>query len=216
MGDHSIASSSTPSKQTQILQGALQVFLQNGYEGASMDRIAAAAGVSKITIYKHFKDKEGLFTALIEQVAAERFNTVFGSLSWDEDPTVMLRQVATKLLDTLAIDEEYIAFLRLIIGESGRFPTLAQLFVNALPQKAWTRLCQYFNAHPDMQFKNPDAIARIFTGALISYVMTQKILHGQTMMPMNQEVLIDSLIDMIVVYGTRHPGTEKLSAGLHP
>ena len=47
-------------KGAQVLKGALQVFLERGYVGASMDRIAAVAGVSKATVYSHFRDKEGL------------------------------------------------------------------------------------------------------------------------------------------------------------
>jgi AcrR family transcriptional regulator len=185
-------------KQAQILQGALTLFVQQGYEGTSMDRVAAAAGVSKITIYKHFQDKEGLFTALIEWVAAQRFKTVFGSLSLDEPPAEVLKQVATNLLDMLSVDEEYIAFLRLIIGESGRFPTLAQFFIRALPQKVLGLLSHYFEIHPELNLTNPEATARIFIGSLMSYVMMQKLLHGQEIMPMSQEVMIDNLVDLIV------------------
>jgi AcrR family transcriptional regulator len=185
-------------KQEQILQGALTIFLRQGYEGTSMDRVAAAAGVSKVTIYKHFQDKERLFKALIERVTSQRFQAVFGSLPLAERPTVVLRQVATKLLDMLAVDEEYIAFLRLTIGESGRFPALAQLFIEALPKKVWSLLSHYFEEHPELNLPNPEATARIFMGSLISYVMTQQILHGQEIAPMNKDVMIDSLIDLIV------------------
>ena len=52
-------------KQEMILQGAVRVFLQLGYAGTSMDRVASEAGVSKQTIYSNFQDKEGLFTALM-------------------------------------------------------------------------------------------------------------------------------------------------------
>lgn len=185
-------------KREQILQGALKIFLQEGYEGTSMDRVAATAGVSKITIYKHFQDKEGLFTALIEQVTTQWFQTVFGQFSHKDDPAVVLRQVARNLLDLLAVDHDYIAFLRLIVGESGRFPALAQLFIRALPQRVWRLLSQYFAAHPELDLVNPEGTARIFTGTLMSYVMTQKILHGQAIAPMSQEVIIDSLVDLIV------------------
>lgn len=190
-------------KQAQILQGALTIFLQRGYEGTSMDRVAAAAGVSKITIYKHFQDKEGLFTALIEQVTAQRFEAVFGTLSLEQPPAVVLRQVATKMLDMLAVDDEYIDFLRLILGESGRFPALAQLFFRALPQRAWGVLSDYFAQHPELGHPNPEAAARIFTGTLMSYVITQKLLHGQEIMPMSRDIIINSLIDMIVFKSTK-------------
>src|SRR5215204_90789 len=52
-------------KRRGILEAATTVFLRNGYLGTSMDEIAALAGVSKQTIYKHFTDKEQLFSAII-------------------------------------------------------------------------------------------------------------------------------------------------------
>jgi AcrR family transcriptional regulator len=192
------APSATLLKRNQILQGALEIFLRQGYEGTSMDRVATAAGVSKITIYKHFQDKEGLFTALIEQVAMQRFDQVFGTLSLDEKPALVLRHIAKKLLQIIAVDDEYVAFLRLIIGESGRFPALAQLFIKALPQKVWHLLREYFSSHPELDFPNPDAAARIFMGSLMGYAMTQHILHGQQIAPMAPDILIDSLVDLMV------------------
>jgi hypothetical protein len=75
---------------------------------------------------------------------------------------------------------------------------LAQLFVKALPQKVWHLLSQYFEAHPELNIANPEATARIFTGTLISYAMTQHILHGQEIAPMAAEPLIKSLVDLVV------------------
>lgn len=187
-------------KRAQILKGALQTFLQEGYQGTSMDRVAAAAGVSKITIYKHFQDKEGVFTALIEQVTAERFQLVFGDFDFQAEPAIALRALANKLLKIMAIDEEYIAFLRLLIGESGRFPELSQLFIRALPQKVWALLSDYIATHPELHSPHPEATARIFMGALISHIMTQKLLHGQAIAPVNQDALVDCLVDTIVGY----------------
>ncbi|MGC1310000.1 MAG: TetR/AcrR family transcriptional regulator [Phormidesmis sp.] len=198
MGALTANSLSTQSKQAQILKGALTIFLQRGYEGTSMDRVAAAAGVSKITIYKYFEGKEGLFTALIEQVTSLRFQVLFGTLSLADPPDVVLRQVATKLLDMLADDEEYVDFLRLIIGESGRFPALAQLFVKSLPQKVWATLEDYFDAHPELELKDSAATARIFMGTLISFVLSQRLLHGEAIAPISEKAVVDSLIDLIV------------------
>ncbi len=198
MGLLSATSTAAQLKRAQILQGALAIFLAQGYEGTSMDRVAAAAGVSKITIYKHFQDKEGLFTVLVEQVTAQRFQAVFGALSLEEEPEIVLRGVATRLLDLLAVDDEYLAFLRLIIGESGRFPALAQLFVRALPQRVLGLLEQYFRAHPELDLAHPEAAARVFMGTLMSYVMTQKLLHGEEIIPMGREVMVENLIGMVV------------------
>ncbi len=163
-----------------------------------MDRVAATAGVSKITIYKHFEDKEGLFNALIKQVTAERFLVVFGDLPAQDPPSVVLNHVATKLLNILAIDDEYIDFLRLIIGESGRFPALAKLFFQALPQRVLQVLTEYFSSQPALNHIPAETTARVFMGTLMSYVLTQKLLHGQSIAPTSDQAMIDGLITLIV------------------
>ena len=53
-------------KRAAILESAKQMFTQHGFEGASMDQIAAVAGVSKLTVYSHFGDKEALFAAAVK------------------------------------------------------------------------------------------------------------------------------------------------------
>jgi AcrR family transcriptional regulator len=184
-------------KREQILQGAMKVFLQHGYAGASMDRVAEVAKVSKNTIYNHFQDKEGLFTALIEQITTNRFQIVFGSVPLKGEPAVVLRQIAEKLLSVILPDREYISFLRLLIAESERFPQLAQLFISHLPKKVLSILGEYFRSHPELKLPNPEATARIFMSSLMGYVLTQEILQGKEIIPLSQEDLIASLIVLI-------------------
>lgn len=187
----------TNPKREQILQGAMQVFLQQGYAGTSMDRVAEVAGVSKNTIYNHFHDKEGLFTALIEHITSDRFQIVFGKVPLEGEPEIVLRKIAEKLLATILPDQEYISFLRLLIGESERFPQLAQLFVSNLPKKVLSLLSEYFLSHPEINLPNPEATARIFMGSLMGYVLTQEILQGKQIIPLSQTDLIDNLIILI-------------------
>jgi AcrR family transcriptional regulator len=187
----------TNPKREQILQGAMEVFLQHGYAGTSMDRVAEVAKVSKNTIYNHFQDKEGLFTALIEQITTHRFQIVFGTVPLEGKPAVVLRQIAEKLLSVILPDREYISFLRLLIGESERFPQLAQLFVSNLPKKVLSILSGYFRSHPELNLPNPEATARIFMGSLMGYVLTQEVLQGKEIIPLSQADLIENLIILI-------------------
>ena len=65
-------------KHKKILAAAKTVFLKSGYHGSSMNEIAQTAGVTKLTVYNHFQDKEKLFTCAIEQaceqsIQAQRF-----------------------------------------------------------------------------------------------------------------------------------------------
>lgn len=185
------------SKQEQILQGAMQVFLQGGYAGTSMDRVAAAAGVSKQTIYSHFQDKEGLFVALIERVTIRRFQVVFGPEPLQGEPILLLPRLAEVFLDKM-VDQEYISLLRVIIAESGRFPELAQLYGRTVIQRGRGILSRYFASHPELNISDPEATAQIFFGSLVSWVLSQEVLHGKHTMPLENERLIDSLVGLIL------------------
>src|SRR6266568_423759 len=77
------------SKRRQILDGARKVFMDLGFDGASMNEIARSAGVSKGTLYVYFTDKNRLFEAIVEEEALDR-----QKLAYHFDPA---RDVATTL-----------------------------------------------------------------------------------------------------------------------
>src|SRR5690242_3991657 len=78
--DHSplrIVAEEDSSKRRQILDGARKVFMDLGFDGASMGEIARAAGVSKGTLYVYFADKNHLFEAIVEEERIEQGKTAF-------------------------------------------------------------------------------------------------------------------------------------------
>ncbi|MBD2083946.1 TetR/AcrR family transcriptional regulator [Trichocoleus sp. Lan] len=184
-------------KAEQILTGAMQEFLVHGYAATSMDRVAKAAGVSKATVYSYFQDKEGLFTALIQRFAHKKLSIIQRSLLPQGDGRVMLRQLLTKALNEIICDSEEIALLRLIIGESGRFPKLAQIFVRTLVKPGIETLSQYLASYPNLKIADPEATARILIGALVHFMLVQKVLHSQDILPMESDRLIDSLMYLL-------------------
>ena len=180
-------------KREQILQGATRIFLQDGYAGTSMDRVAAEAGVSKQTIYSHFQDKEGLFTALIERVTTRQLQVEFGSEPFQGDPAILLRRIAQGFL-TKKGDREYISLLRVVVAESARFPELAQLYTRTVIQPVCHRLTLYFQSHPELNLPDPEAITHIFLGSLSAFILSQELLYGKYTMPIENERFINSLI----------------------
>src|SRR5467141_1513826 len=79
------------SKRRQILDGARKVFMDLGFDGASMNEIARSAGVSKGTLYVYFADKNRLFEAIVEEEAFEQ-----GKVAFNFDPE---RDIATTLTE---------------------------------------------------------------------------------------------------------------------
>lgn len=184
-------------KGEQILQGAMPEFLAHGYTCTSMDRVAKAAGVSKQTLYSHFSDKDGLFTALVKRIASEKLRIVW-SPSLSGKPELVLRDLAKRLLMENINDGEYLCFVRLIVAESGKRPDLAEVFLTALVKPAIDTLTQYLKTCPELAIADPEATARIFVGALIHYMVVQEILQGKHSMPMEVDRLIDNLVELIV------------------
>ena len=183
-------------KVEQILQGAMQEFLQHGYAGTSMDRVAVAAGVSKATVYSHFQDKEGLFKVLLEQLTSKKNISIFGTEPIEGEPVAILHQVAAKALEHMINDKEHSAFMRVLIGESGRFPELAQIFVRVMIKPVAETLTHYLAA-PELKIPDPEATARILLGALVHFHITQNVMHGKDIVPMESDRLIDALTHLI-------------------
>ena len=117
-------------KRRAILEAATTAFLRNGYRGTSMDEIAALAGVSKQTVYKHFAGKENLFTEIVISTVNEAGDPVYGQVLELENGDTLeanLRDLARRQLATV-MQPELMQLRRLVIGEVGRFPELGRAF----------------------------------------------------------------------------------------
>ncbi len=181
------------SKAETILQGAMQEFLAKGYSAASMDRVAAAAGVSKATVYSHFGDKETLFKALVAQMAQERMRSILSRLDYSLEPRLAMRQLFMEGMDDCCKNPEFHDFQRILIGESGRFPDLAKTFVIHMSKPGIEALTQYFERSSVFNFPDPEAISRIVVGAIVHFGMIQNVMHGKEIIPMESDRLVDAL-----------------------
>ncbi|MEM8503034.1 MAG: TetR/AcrR family transcriptional regulator [Cyanobacteria bacterium P01_D01_bin.1] len=189
-------------KSVAILQGAKQEFLANGYAATSMDRVAASAGVSKATVYSHFKDKSGLFSALVQQMAEEKFRSSTFDLRRENvlegEPRKVLTHLATEFLDEAACDSQFCEFMRLIIGESGRFPELSTPYIQNVAKPIIDELTRYLASCCELGLSDPAASARTFIGTLVYFVMLQRMLGAATIMPIESDRIVATLVDLIV------------------
>ncbi|MFZ4728888.1 MAG: TetR/AcrR family transcriptional regulator [Pseudanabaena sp.] len=187
-----------PEKTVAILDGAMQVFLEQGYAGTTMDKVASAARVSKPTLYNHFQDKEALFNALMEKLVLEK---EWAKCPLDllnissEPPNIVLKRIANEVLDNCIRSSEQITFIRLVIGESGRFPELSRSFVTNMDKPIIGALTGYFASQ---NIPIPDVAARMFMGTLIFYVITSEMMGGKDIIPIERDYLVDNLINMIM------------------
>jgi len=133
------------SKRRQILDGARKVFMDLGFDGASMNEIARAAGVSKGTLYVYFADKSRLFEAIVEDEALER-----AKIAYNIDPK---RDVETTLQE---FGQTYIGSIcrpgggspiRTVIAIAERMPEVGRRFYEDVLAQTINRLAEYLQAH---------------------------------------------------------------------
>ena len=197
---HNAEGTKSEAKTAAILQGAMKEFLENGYAATSMDKVAKSAGVSKATVYSHFGDKENLFNAVIEDLVKDKFQQVMGlekPQSLERDPKVVLSAMATKMLENARGDRSFLDFLRVIIGESGRFPELAKAYVNNVTKPAVEILTKYFKSHPALELEDPEATVRVMMGTMVYFVILQEMMHGKEILPLESDRVINTLTDLI-------------------
>lgn len=202
--NNNIDTSQPVEKVEAILQGAMQEFLKYGFAATTMDKVTAAAGVSKTTVYSYFQDKEKLFVALIERlitnhgVALNKPNPEM----FRGEPAEVLTNFANNLLNkfsnNISNKPEVLDLIRLMIAESGRFPMLAQYMVSNIDKNVVQLITEYLRSHPKLQIPDPEATTRVFLGALVHYTMIEYMLQAGEIMPMERERLVDCLVNLII------------------
>ncbi len=130
-------------KYDQVLAGARDVFLADGFEGASVDDIARAAGVSKATLYSYFPDKRMLFLEVARIECLIQADRAIAEIDMTATVDRVLQAAATKLVEFITSDFGQRIF-RICVAESERFPALGQEFYNSGPALIRHQLVCYF------------------------------------------------------------------------
>lgn len=175
-------------KHRAILEAAATIFLGNGYLGTSMDEIAALAGVSKQTVYKHFADKERLFVEIVTSTVNEVSDPVHEEvlrLPDSGDLDVDLRDLARRQLARV-MQPRLLALRRLVISEASRFPDLGRAFYERGPGRTINALTAAFErlaASGGLELEDPALAAEHFNWLIMSAPINHAMLLGRDEAP---------------------------------
>ena len=129
-------------KRQQIMEGARRIFRHDGFDGASIGDIVRAAGVSKGTLYAYFPSKEKLFEAVVSEDRRKQAEVLFTLDESDRDIARVLKRLGETFLDMLLAPES-LAFLRIVVGASAKFPEIGKAFFESGPCYGTSRLAAY-------------------------------------------------------------------------
>ena len=191
---------------------AEQVFLRSGFAATTMSAVAAAAGASKETLYRHFGSKEELFA----EVVSNRARLLREKLDADFDrPHAMadvLRDLGTRLL-THMNGAEVMCLLRIVIAEVPRDPELGRIFYMHGPERTRTRLAEYLGAarHRGEFGGDPDLAASIFLAGIVGSLYLVRLILHDVPIPSAAEIRerVDEVVAMFLKqYGATGPAPQ--------
>lgn len=200
-------------KFEQVLEGARSVFMAHGYERASVDSIARAAGVSKATLYSYFPDKRVLFTEVARLECLRQADDALPLMTVVAPPAVILREAARRII-AFYTSEFGRSMFRICVAESYRFPELGRRFHTSGPMMARERLGAYLHqavARGELAIDDVDLAADQFLQLCHADLMDRIICGVQTEFAQDQ---IDRVIDgAVAMFMARHGTAQSCSNG---
>ncbi|NUT82215.1 MULTISPECIES: TetR/AcrR family transcriptional regulator [Pseudomonas] len=166
-------------KRQAILDAAKRLFVSMGYASTSMDAVATEAGVSKLTVYSHFNDKETLFSAAVIAKCEEQVPPLF--FEWPEGVAIehVLLNIA-RGFHQLISSEESVNLHRVIMALGSQDPKLSSIFFEAGPQRMLSgmeRLLTKVNQSGALSIDKPRNAAEHFF-CLIKGAANFRLLYG--------------------------------------
>lgn len=158
-------------KRAQIVEAALAAFLESGYASASVNRIAADAGVSIKTLYRHYQSKDELFGAVMEAACGRPLaeGEVASSPDWYAlPPAEALPRAGVEYLSHV-LSPDQIALYRVVVRDADRFPDLGRRYIEATAAPRDAVFAAYLDlwaGREGWRVRDPRAAAHAFAGLL--------------------------------------------------
>lgn len=168
-----------PEKRAALIEAAGRLFCEHGYDAVSVEAVAQAAGVSKLTVYSHFGDKEGLFVAAVHARCE-------GSLPhqlFEPAPDLPLRDALQRIgiaFVRLVFAPDVVNLYRTLIGQNTSSPQLAQVFFEAGPKRTLDEFeffLSLYVARGELRIEHPRCAAEQFF-VLLKGVQHMRLLLG--------------------------------------
>ncbi len=192
--------------RTRIVQAAREVFVEEGYR-ASIDTVAARAGVARQTLYNHFESKADLFAEVIRQITKHMLISLEGD---DHDLRDRLRRFGTAYRYRV-LNQDGLGLFRILVAESQRFPELVGTAYRNGPLLTKERVREVLDhaiSQGQMRTCDPEFAATMLLSMLVGADRSHYLFSGE-LVPEHDPLLIDQIIDTFLrAFG---PATQPVS-----
>lgn len=184
-------------RRQEIIRAAMEVFARNGFGGSTTREIAENAGISEAMIYSHFRNKEDLYTAIIDEKLQESEPLYYPlDAIRNRDDQRVFTTIVSNYLDRHGEDT---TFLRLLLFSALEGHELASMFVAGPVRKFFEFLADYIRERIDEgAFKpvNPEITSRCLLGMVHYFVLLREILADDTLNPIDPTAVIETIVNI--------------------
>lgn len=202
-------------KRQKILEVATELFLERGYGATSTSELVRRVGGSKTTIYSHFSDKAGLFTAIVDELLKD---TVAFSDTLDLDGLATrdaLVAIANQHLKVV-LSARYIGLIRIVAAEVSRFPELGKAFYEHGPGKSYANFRAFLGQRAtagDLEIADTTRATDLFFGTLLHREVLART-YGVVTTPLRKrgtvaEAVVDEFLDKYQSKTVPSPGYRR-------
>jgi TetR/AcrR family transcriptional regulator, mexJK operon transcriptional repressor len=157
-------------RREEIAAIAECIFLERGFTETTMQLVAARAGASKETLYRHFGNKEELFAEIVRRRSARITGGRDGELDMNGRPREVLVRLGLNLLQFVTRADS-LSFYRIMVAEATRAPDLGRIFYVQGPARVLGEVARYLGCatrHGELRCPEPELAAKLFLGAIIA------------------------------------------------
>ena len=187
----------TASTRTRLVKAATEMFATAGVSGATTREIARVAGVSEVTLFRHFQSKEQLLSAVVQQATALQTEALAHQDAWTQNLHIDLTHYAWLYNSML---EKHEALIRTFIGEAKRHPEAARRVISEAALPLREKLIAYLRSGIDRGTVREDVDPRpavdLFTGMLLSGMLRRS--ATPTQVGYSCDCYIESCVDLFV------------------
>jgi TetR/AcrR family transcriptional repressor of mexJK operon len=174
-------------KHEAITAAARELFLQHGYENTTMEMVAKHAGVSIMTLYRHFSRKDILFEAVIQHLCMQQANKNARETLWEGSPAEVLHKLGRARL-AFALNPEEVALYRVILGALDHFPEVGRMYYRmTLQTPLLSNYLQGLAQQGILHVPDPTRSAQAFVSLLQGQIVEQVRL-GVSSAPTEEEI----------------------------
>ncbi|OLC36880.1 MAG: hypothetical protein AUG08_11765 [Acidobacteria bacterium 13_1_20CM_2_55_15] len=185
-------------RRQQIIATAMELFGKKGFRGTTTRDLATEADVNEAIIFRHFKTKEELYTAIIEQKAGERdsYHEELERLATVGDDEQFLEAVGRTFLEKHETDT---TFMRLLLFSALEGHQLSDMFVSSMAERH--PIANYIKRRiGDGAFRqvDPQLAARALMGMFASFIMWQEIFGFKNKQPRDREEVVHIFVSIFL------------------